>query len=72
MTPGDLVSYYAVARDRENTARTDIFFIDIQPFDRRYSQSQQSGGGGGAGGQQAEISDRQREIIVSTWNLIRE
>ncbi len=70
MTPGDLISYYAVAGDRENTARTDIFFIDVQPFDRRYSQSQQSGGGGG-GGQQAEISDRQREIIVSTWNLIR-
>jgi len=73
MSPGDLISYYAVAEDRENSASTDIFFIDVQPFDRRYSQSQQSGGGGGQqGGQQGEISDRQREIIVSTWNLIRE
>jgi len=72
LSPGDLISYYAVAADRENTARTDIFFIDVQPFDRRYSQSQQSGGGGGGGGQQGEISDRQREITVSTWNLIRE
>lgn len=73
MSPGDLISYYAIARDRKNIARTDIFFIDVQPFDRRYSQSQQSGGmGGQQGGQQSEISDRQREIIVSTWNLIRE
>lgn len=74
LVPGDLISYYAVAEDRENSARTDIFFIDVQPFDRRYSQSQQSGGGGGqqGGQQQDEISQRQREIIVSTWNLIRE
>jgi hypothetical protein len=74
MSPGDLISYYAVATDRENSASTDIFFIDVQPFDRRYSQSQQSGGamGGQQGGRQNEISDRQREIIVSTWNLIRE
>lgn len=73
MTPGDLVTYYAVAGDRNDTASTDMFFIDVQPFDRRYSQSQQSGGmGGQQGGQQNEISDRQREIIVSTWNLIRE
>lgn len=73
LVPGDLVSYYAVARDRENSARTDLFFIDVQPFDRRYSQSQQSGGAmGGQGPRQDEISQRQKEIIVSTWNLIRE
>src|SRR5690606_7662534 len=38
------------------------------------SQSQLSGGGGGGGGggPQDEISQRQRQIIVSTWNLIRE
>ncbi len=73
LVPGDLISYYAVATDRENSARTDIFFVDVQPFDKRYSQSQMSGGGGGQGGQQQdEISQRQREIIVSTWNLIRE
>ena len=73
LVPGDLVSYYAVAEDRENSARTDIFFVDVQPFDKRYSQSQMSGGGHQGGGQpQNEISQRQREIIVSTWNLIRE
>jgi hypothetical protein len=71
LVPGDLVSYYAVAGDREQTARTDMFFIDVQPFDRRYSQSQQMGGGQ-QGGPENEVSQRQREIIISTWNLIRE
>ena len=73
LAPGDLISYYAVAGDREQSASTDIFFVDVQPFDRRYSQSQMSGGGGQQGGGAGdEISQRQREIIVSTWNLIRE
>ena len=71
LAPGDLVSYYAVATDRESSARTDMFFIDVQPFDRRYTQSQQTGGGQ-QGGPQNEVSERQREIIISTWNLIRE
>ncbi|MDH3265979.1 MAG: hypothetical protein OEM25_03345, partial [Gammaproteobacteria bacterium] len=74
LVPGDLISYYALAEDRDSSARTDMFFIDVQPFDKRYSQSQQIGGnaGGQQGGQQNEVSERQREIIISTWNLIRE
>ncbi len=74
LQPGDLISFYAETSDRTQTVRTDMFFIQIQPYNRRYSQSQLSGGGGGGGGgqQQDEISKRQRQIIVSTWNLIRE
>lgn len=72
LKPGDLISYYAVAKDHSHTARTDMYFVDVKPFDRRFSQSQQSGGGAGGGNEQGEISRRQKEIIVSTWNLIRE
>lgn len=74
LVAGDLVSYHAVAKDRRQTAQTDMFFIDVRPFDRRYSQGQAGGGGGGGGGggPESEISQRQREIIVSTWNLLRE
>ncbi len=71
LVPGDLISYYALATDRDETTRTDMFFIEVQPFDRRYTQSQILGGGGGQGQWQQEISQRQREIIVSTWNLLR-
>ena len=75
LVPGDLISFYAEGNDRTQTVRTDMFFIQIQSYQRRYSQSQLSGGGGGGGGgggPQDEISNRQRQIITSTWNLIRE
>lgn len=73
LVPGDLISYYAEAFDRDTSERTDLFFVEVQPFDRSYSQSTQSGGGGGGGGQQQnEISQRQKEILLATWNLIRE
>ncbi|MCP5143730.1 MAG: hypothetical protein H6978_02785 [Gammaproteobacteria bacterium] len=74
LVPGDLISYYLVASDRGHEVSSDIYFIQVQGFERRYTQSQQSGGGGGGGGggqEQSEISRRQREILVSTWNLIR-
>ncbi len=70
--PGDIVSLYATAKDARQTTNTDMFFIEAQPFERNYSQSQQDGGGGGGGGddagQQNQISQRQKEIITATWN----
>lgn len=73
LQPGDLIAYYAQIEDRSQTEQTDIFFIEVQPFDRRFSQADQGGGmSGGQGESELEISQRQREIIVSTWNLIRE
>ncbi|MGE4658216.1 MAG: hypothetical protein AAEI08_04700, partial [Gammaproteobacteria bacterium] len=70
---GDLISYYVEAKDQDQSVRTDLFFVEVQPFNRSFSQSTQGGGGGGGGGQrQDEISQRQKEILVATWNLIRE
>jgi hypothetical protein len=73
LEPGDLVSYYAVARDREQTVQTDLFMVQVQPFERRFMQGQGggAGAGGGMGDEQGEISDRQREILLATWNLQR-
>ncbi len=71
LVPGDVVSVYATARDGHSEARTDISFIQIDPFEREFSQSQQSGGGGGGGGggsnNQTEISKREKELIAATW-----
>ena len=50
LAPGDIVSLYATAKDARNTSQTDMFFIEAQPFEREYSQSQQGGGGDGGGG----------------------
>lgn len=70
LAPGDLVSYYAVAKDRRQAAQTDLFMVQVQPFERRFMQSQ-GGGGSGMGGEQGAISERQREILLATWNLQR-
>jgi hypothetical protein len=50
LVPGDLVSVYATAKDGNAQAQTDMIFIQADPFEREFSQSQQSGGGGGGGG----------------------
>jgi hypothetical protein len=69
LVPGDLISVYATAKDANAEAHTDMIFIQADPFERDYSQSQQSGGGGGGGGgnQSAQISQREKEIISSTF-----
>lgn len=70
LVPGDLVSVYATARDGHSEARTDMSFIQVDPFEREFSQSQQSGGGGsgsGGSGDQTEISKREKELIAATW-----
>ena len=69
--PGDVVSLYAVAKDAHTESRTDISFIQADPFEREFSQSQAAGGGGGGGGggmgDQNDISQREKEIIAETW-----
>ena len=50
LVPGDLVSVYATAKDANAEAHTDMMFIQAEPFEREFSQSQQGGGGGGGGG----------------------
>lgn len=71
LVPGDVVGFYAVAKDARSESHTDIGFIQIEPFEREFSQSQQSGGGGGSGGgvadDQAQIAEREKEIIAATW-----
>jgi len=75
LVPGDLVSYYAVGRDARQTAQTDMFFMEVRPFEREYRQSQAMGGMGGESGEGDENSNlvqRQKEIIAATWNLLRD
>jgi hypothetical protein len=72
LVPGDLVSYYAVAKDRKATVQTDLFMVQVQPFERRFLQAQSGNqDGGGMGDEQGAISERQREILLATWNLQR-
>ncbi|MBA3270817.1 MAG: hypothetical protein H0T71_09910 [Acidobacteria bacterium] len=75
--PGDFVTYYARARDanrgrRSSEARSDIFFLEVKPFEEEFvaAQSQQMGQGAGQSDSGlARLADAQKEIIVATWNL---
>lgn len=73
LQPGDIVAVAATARDARAAAQTDIFFLEAQPFEREFQQSQTMGGGTGMEGEDedADIVQRQKEIIAATWNQIR-
>ena len=74
---GDLISYYAIARDNRSvrssrTVTSDIYFLSVRPFERAYREAEQQGGGGGGGPEETALSDTQRQIIAATFNLIRQ
>ena len=75
LVPGDLVSYYAVARDGAGAeASSDMFFIAVRPFDRTFRQGDaMPGGGGGAGdGLDGTLSMRQKQVVVATFKVLRD
>src|SRR5215831_16492529 len=75
LKPGDFISYYAKARDANSETTSDIYFIEVKPFEMEYRQSQQQGGGDGGGGgdqDQNALSRRQKDLIAATHKLIRE
>src|SRR5207253_11506821 len=75
--PGDVIAYYARARDiprgkQSTLARSEIFFLEVKPFNEEYSLAQSQAMGAGAGQQQLEgLISSQKEIISATWNLER-
>lgn len=74
--PGDVVAYHARARDagrgrRGIEARSDIFFLEVKPFEEvfRAAQSQAMTAAGGGGNSVDDLVQVQKEIIVATWKL---
>ena len=76
LEPGDFISYFARATDQgapAQTATTDIYFMEVRPFDREYRQADQRGGQGGGGeGADGALSFQQRQIIAATFKLVRD
>jgi len=74
LKPGDLVSYYARARDNGGNgqeAKTDIYFMSVRPFDQTYKQAE-GGGGGAPGDDPGELTERQRQVIAGTFKVDRD
>ena len=81
LEPGDFLSYYARATDRNlaqngKDIKSDLYFVQIRAFSRdfRAAQSQAGGGGGGGGGgaDPRALSAAQKEIVSGTFNVVRD
>jgi hypothetical protein len=78
LEPGDVLSYYARATDANpyggpGSAATDIYFLQVRPFDREYREAEQAGMPGGQQGDSPEgLSEQQREIVSATFKANRD
>ena len=81
LEPGDLVSYYALVRDNRTLGRgepvvSDMFFLNVRPFERAYRAGEQAAGGAPQGGgppmSESALSELQRQVISATFNLERQ
>lgn len=76
VAPGDFVTYHARARDagrgrRSTEARSDIFFLEVKPYEEEFTASE-SQAMGGLQGEQTGLEDliaQQKDIIAATWKL---
>ena len=73
VAPGDFVTYYVRARDvgrssLSTDSRSDIFFLEVRPFDEEFTVADSQASGGMASSLR-ELVASQKEIIVATWKL---
>lgn len=73
LEPGDVISYYVEAEDYFHPAAeaTDMYFVEVIPFDQKFSQAANMGGMPG-GQQPSGLVLSQQEIIAATWKLLRQ
>ena len=79
LEPGDFVSYYARATDRNlaqqnKDVKSDLYFIQIRAFSRdfRAAQSQGQSMGRAGGANPRALSEAQKEIVAGTFNVVRD
>jgi hypothetical protein len=74
--PGDFVTYYAQAREvgtQRSGARSDMFFLEVRPFDAEFVGSRGQGAGAATGNSHSieELVQAQKDVITATWRLDR-
>lgn len=78
LAPGDLIAYYVRASDAaghpDRRVSSDIFFMDVRPFEMSYRRASGGGGGGGRAGAQNEedLAAQQRSLVVALFKLLRD
>ena len=73
--PGELISYYAQATDNNmrtgpGTSTSDLYFIEVRPFNERYMQMDAEGQQAAEGQPFPNLIADQRKIIKNTWKHI--
>lgn len=83
LEPGNIVSYAFFADDhgpdgRPRRTMSDLFFLELRPFEESYrqmegmgGQSSQSGSSGSPGQNLDKLIELQKQIVTATWNLQR-
>ncbi len=74
LEPGDFITYHVRARDVRYTGpgsevRSDIFFLEVRPFDQEFEEAPSQSGMGQAAVRVGDLAAVQKEIIVATWRL---
>jgi len=74
--PGDVISYYARARDvargkPSSETRSDMFFLEVRPFSEEFVSAQSQGMAGANADQIEGLIAAQKEIINATWSIER-
>ena len=72
--PGDVISYYVRARDSNGArpareTRSDIYFLEVRPFGREFSEAGSQFMAAMAGGDIGRLVRVQKEIVIATWRL---
>lgn len=72
--PGDVITYFARARDAgpagaSNEARSDLYFLEVRPFDNAFEEALSQGGAGPQAAEMGRLAALQKQIIVATWRL---
>ena len=74
LQPGDLITYHVRARDtdtsrRARDVRSDIYFLQVRPFDREFEEAPSQGDAGPETDDLRRLAEVEKEIIVATWKL---
>jgi hypothetical protein len=74
--PGDVVTYHARATDvgkgrRSTESRSDIFFLEVKPYEEEFVATDGQSGGGGQQQETGleELIAQQKDIMAATWKL---
>ncbi len=72
--PGDVITYFARVRDAARAgvateARSDLYFLEIRPFDNEFEEALSQGGLGPQAAEVGRLVELQKQIVVATWRL---